>query len=517
MIAGAWLLARIMDDVIFGKAGVKTVMPLLILVASIYILRSALSFGAERFAFLGADKVKSTVRHDLIQSLIQSGPVNGKSEQSGAVLNAYSEGVEALQGYYMQTLPSRMTATFVPLAVFLVIMPFDLISGLVLLVTAPLIPVFMIWIGRGAESLNQRQWRRMTYMGGRFLDVLQGLGTLKMFNASAREARTIRRLGDEFRRDTMAVLRIAFLSSLAMEFFATVSIALIAVLIGFRLLWGEIAFVEGFFILLLAPEFYQPLRKMGAYYHAKMEAIGAAEKIVSLLDRQKPANLRTDVFPAQPVTVEFRNVSFSYDGLTPVLNRASFTIHPGEKVAIASPSGSGKSTILALMLGFITPQEGEVLINGKNLNSFEPSSWWRSLSWMGQKPHLFTGSLTDNIRMGRAEASDKDIRLLMNRCGLEDVAGNGMGEGGAGLSGGQAQRVALARALLRRSPLLLLDEPTAHLDHDTETLIQRAISDFSEKATVVFAAHRSATLAAADRVLLLEDGFVFESNERLAS
>lgn len=513
LIAGAWILAHIIDDVMFEKADAQTIAPLLALALLLYAARAMLSYGADRLAFLGADKVKTAVRADLLKSIVQQGPVAAKGERSGAVLNAYIDGVEALQGYYMQTLPSRMTATILPLAIFLVILPFDLMSGLVLLVTAPLIPVFMIWIGRGAERLNQQQWRRMTYMGGRFLDVLQGLTTLKLFNASRREAKTIQRLGEEFRRDTMAVLRIAFLSSLVMEFFATVSIAMIAVLIGFRLLWGEMGFADGFFILLLAPDFYQPLRKMGAHYHAKMEAIGAAEKIVTLLNANQSQSQQAAAFDAQTIAIEFRNVSFSYEDNHSVLKHANFIIRAGEKVALAGPSGSGKSTILSLILGFIQPQEGEILINGKNLSAIKPSAWWQHLAWAGQKPRLFTGSIADNVRIGRPDASASDITALLSRCGIEQLAANTLGENGSGLSGGQAQRVALARALLRNAPLLLLDEPTAHLDPDTEALIQRAISDLAGTATVIFAAHRSATLAAADRVLTVKDGRVVETGK----
>ncbi len=517
LILTAWVLARIIDGVIFQKSDLGTVAPLLLTALFLYAVRAGLSYAAEHLAFLGADKVKANVRLDLLHSIVRSGPVAGSNERSGAILNAYVDGVEALQGYYMQTLPSRITATIIPLAIFLVIFPLDFISGLVLLVTAPLIPVFMIWIGRGAERLNQRQWRRMTYMGGRFLDVLQGLSTLKLFDASRREAETIRRLGEEFRHDTMAVLRIAFLSSLVMEFFATVSIALIAVLIGFRLLWGEIAFVDAFFILLLIPDFYQPLRKMGAHYHAKMEAIGAAEKIVALLNHKNPEDYKGGDFPAQPISIEFRNVSFSYDAREPILKQASFFIQAGEKVAFSGPSGSGKSTILSLILGFITPQEGEILINGQNLASIDPSLWRQRLSWMGQKPRLFSGSIADNVRISRPDATDTEIDALLGQCGIFHLTSNALGENGTGISGGQAQRVALARALLRKSPLLLLDEPTAHLDLESEDLVQRLVFDRAKDSTVIFSAHRSTMLSMADRILSLKDGMVVEGDRGKAA
>lgn len=512
LITSAWLLAYNVDSVIFHKIDARPVTWLLGLALLLYAVRAGLLYGSEHLAFLGADKVKNAVREDLLKSIVHSGFVSRTGTRSGSILNTYIEGVEALQGYYMQTLPSRMTAIIIPLAIFLVILPIDFMSSLVLLATAPLIPVFMIWIGRGAERLNQRQWRRMSFMGGRFLDVIQGLTTLKLFDASRREVKTLRRLGEEFRCDTMAVLRVAFLSSLAMEFFATVSIALIAVLIGFRLLWGEIGFAEGFFILLLAPDFFQPLRKMGAHYHAKMEAIGASEKIVSLLDTEERDHEQGDDFPEQTVSIEFRNVSFFYDSDAPILKNVSFNIRAGETVAIAGQSGGGKSTILALIMGFITPQEGEILINGKNLNEIAPIMWRRSLSWVGQKPHLFPGSIADNIRMGRPDATDSDVIRLLSQCGIDDISEQILEENGGGLAGGQVQRVAIARALIRQSSLLLLDEPTAHLDRVTEDLIQRTIAELAGSATIIFSAHRSATLAAADRILLLKNGVIVETD-----
>ncbi|PZO84674.1 MAG: thiol reductant ABC exporter subunit CydD, partial [Micavibrio aeruginosavorus] len=246
IIVGAWVLAGIVYDAAFQKVAFPDLWPHITTLIFLYVARGLLNAVADYLAYCGASKVKQSVRSDIVQSIIAKGPMGLPDDKSGSILNAYVDGVEALQGYYMLSLPARITATIIPLAIFFFIFPLDLISGLVLIVTAPLIPVFMIWIGRGAERLSQKQWRRMTFMGGRFLDVIQGLAEIKLFNAGKREGETIRRLTESFRHDTMAVLRVAFLSSLALEFFATVSIAMIAVLIGFRLLWGEIEFRDGF-------------------------------------------------------------------------------------------------------------------------------------------------------------------------------------------------------------------------------------------------------------------------------
>ncbi len=510
IIAGAWVLAGIVYDVAFRKAVLQDVLPGILLLLLFYISRGLLNAGADYLSFYGASKVRQTVRNDILQNIMEKGPIGLSGDRSGSILNAYIDGVEALQGYYMQSLPARITATLIPLAIFCFILPIDLISGLVLIVTAPLIPVFMIWIGRGAERLSQKQWRRMTFMGGRFLDVIQGLTEIKLFNAGKREGESIRRLTEAFRHDTMSVLRVAFLSSLALEFFATVSIAMIAVLIGFRLLWGEIEFRDGFFILLLAPEFYLPLRRMGTHYHAKMDAIGASEKLVSLLSESEENHRDNKPFDAEKIEIEFRNVSFSYDPSAPVLKNVNLKIYAGEKIALVGPSGGGKSTILSLLLGFITPQEGKILLNGTPMEEIALDQWRNHLSWIGQRTHLFKDTIEDNIGMACKTASAQEIQDIMDLCRIADLSDAKIDERGIGISGGQQQRVGLARALLRRSPLLLLDEPTAHLDTATENLIQNAISGLSLNATVIFAAHRQATLRAADRILSVENGNVSE-------
>ncbi len=517
MIGGAWLLAKIIAGALFEGLDLKTLEPLLLALLGIYAIRALFSYASERTAFHTAATVKDNVRHDMARQLITMHHQGRINAQSGTLMNAYIEGVEALHNYYMQSLPARMTATIIPLAIFFCILPHDGISALILLVTAPLIPVFMIWIGRGAERLSQRQWRRMTYMGGRFFDLVQGLPTLKMLGAAQREGRTIGKLGEAFRHDTMAVLRVAFLSSLAMEFFATVSIALIAVLIGFRLLWGEMEFVHGFFILLLAPEFYMPLRRMGATYHAKMEAIGAAEKIVEILDTPTP-DTTADRTPREyaAVKIEFRNVTFGYDPDHAIIKDVSFTIGSGKRAALVGPSGHGKSTLIRLILGFIEPQHGEILINDIPLRQSDINTWRSHISWTGQSPHLFHGSVMENVKLSQNTLSDADIHTILAQCGIGDLADRMLGENGVGISGGQAQRVALARALARPTPLFLLDEPAAYLDTDSAFLIRQAIHAVTPGATTIFATHRMDSLSLADMVLQVENGQVYEMKREVA-
>lgn len=521
MIGGAWILAQIVSAALFDRAQAAALYPLLLLLIAVYAGRAFSSYAADRAAFKAAATVKDNVRRDMAARLTTLHHQGRISAQSGTLMNAYIEGVEALHNYYMQTLPARLTAAIIPLAIFFCIVPHDHISALILLVTAPLIPVFMIWIGRGAERLSQRQWRRMSYMGGRFFDLVQGLPTLKLLNAARREGRAIGKLGEAFRHDTMAVLRVAFLSSLAMEFFATVSIALIAVLIGFRLLWGEMAFVQGFFILLLAPEFYIPLRRMGATYHAKMEAIGAAEKIIDILEAPViPAAANAQPLSCATVKIEFRDVTFGYEPGHPVLKNVSFTIEAGTRVALVGPSGHGKSTIVRLLLGFIEPQQGEILINGKPLRQYDINAWRDHVSWTGQRPHLFHGRVIDNVRLSQSALPDDDIRALLDQCGIGHLAERILGENGAGISGGQAQRVALARALARArahpAPLFLLDEPAAYLDTDSAFLIRQAIHAATPGATVIFATHRMDSLPLAGLVLHVQDTRVQEMKREAA-
>lgn len=513
LIVAAWVLARTVRDLVFAKTPVGGVLPELALFLGLYALRAFLTGWSERKAFAAGAKIRTAVRRDLLDSLASRGPAGIGDERSGGIVNGFIEGVEALHNYYALTLPSRMTAVFLPLAIFVTILPIDVISALTLLVTAPLIPIFMIWIGKGAEKLSQRQWRRMTAMSGHFLDMIQGLTTLKLFNASRRQSKVIERVADAFRQDTMAVLRVAFLSSLALEFFATVSIAMIAVLIGFRLLWGQLAFVDGFFVLLLAPEFYLPLRRMGTHYHAKMEAIGAMEKIVQLLDSPSPAARAGITPPVAPVTIRFDQVSFAYDPARPVLDNVSFTVHAGEKLALAGPSGGGKTTILNLILGFLTPQAGQIWINDTPLDQLDRWQWLQSLSWMAQRPRLFPGTIDDNIRMAGA-IDDQALDTLVADTGVAAFRALPTGENGATLSGGQMQRVALARALARQAPLLLMDEPTAHLDPVTEQAIQDAIARHAAGRTIIFAAHRQASLAQANRILTVANGTVSEGAVR---
>ncbi len=368
--------------------------------------------------------------------------------------------------------------------------------------------------------MNQRQWRRLSRLSAHFLDTVQGLTVLQLFNASRREAEVVARFSEEYRMSTMAVLRVAFLSSLALEFLATVSIAMVAVFIGFRLLWGELGFQSGFLILLLAPEFYLPLRTLGTHYHARMDAIGAAERMVELLETPPP---RRPDGPAAPsleggIHLQAVDLRFAYEAGRPALDGVSFELRPGERVALVGPSGAGKSTVVNLLLGFVQPAAGAILINGRALAELDPAQWLRHVAWVPQSPRLFHGTVRGNIALGRTAIDDEAVRRAAQLALADefiDALPQGydtvVGEAGHGLSGGQLQRLALARAFYKDAALVLLDEPGASLDLESERKLTAAVERLAAGRSLVTIAHRLDTVRQADRILVLDGGRLVEA------
>ncbi len=525
LILQAGCLARVVSGVIFDRQDLGDAMPWLWALLAIFILRAALAWASEHAAHDAAQRVKLSLRDRLYDKLRRLGPAWLNEQRTGDLVNTLSDGVEALEDYYARYLPAISLMATVPLSILVFVFPIDWISGLVMLGTAPLIPLFMLLIGKGAERRSQQQWRQLARMSAHFLDTVQGLTSLKLFNASRREAAMIARISDDYRRTTLSVLRIAFLSSFALEFFATVSIAIVAVLIGFRLFWGEFDFLYGFFVLLLAPEFYLPLRNMGTHYHARMAAIGAAEGMLAILDAPAPddaAGARTPLLINGSVGLALSGVGFVYPDGRRALHGLDLRIRPGERVAIVGPSGSGKSTLLNLLLGFQSPGEGKILINGQPLTGLDRADWHRRIAWLPQRAHLFHGSLADNIRLARPQASLAEVELAARQAQAHDFIrrlpqgyDTPVGEGGRGLSGGQVQRIALARAFLKDAPLVILDEATAHLDLESERLIQRAIEQLAEGRTLVMVAHRLRTVQRMPRILVLDQGQLVEEGEHV--
>ena len=531
LILQAWLLAQVINAVVFDAATLSDVTGWLLPLLLLFAVRALLAWASEQSAFRAAAQVKITLRDRLYRHIQAAGPAWMAGQRSGAIAEDLTRGIESVEAYYARYLPAMSLTALIPLAILIVVLPLDWLSALIMLVTAPLIPVFMILIGSGVERLNQQLWRELARMGAHFLDVIQGITTLKLFNASRREAEVIAKISDDYRASTMRVLRVAFLTSAVLELFATLGIAIIAVFIGFRLYQldlpipdliapPEISFVTGFFILLLAPEFYLPLRNLGTHYHGRMEAVAAAERLVAVFATEIPAQPRASVPLAAdgPMAVTFDDVHFSYEPGRPALDGAAFTIEPGQRVALVGSSGAGKTTVANLLLGFIMPDKGCIRVDGQDLTTRDLDDWRRRLAWLPQQPRLFQGTIADNIRLGLPDATDAQIREAARRAHaaefielLPDAYEAPVGERGVGLSGGQIQRIALARAFLRDAQLVILDEATASLDPASEALVQRALDELARGRSMLAIAHRLGTVRNADLILVIDQGRIVES------
>jgi len=511
------LLAAALDRALFAGERIDTLWPLLAPVPGLILLRAGLSWLADVLAQSAGAAVRRAVRDALAARILALGPVRLGTLAAGGLGALLVEGIEALDSYYSRFVPAMRLALLVPVGLLAVVFPLDWMSGVVLLVTAPLIPLFMALIGAGAERLNRRQWAQLARMGGHFLELVQGLTILTLFNAVEAQATQVGRIAEEYRVATMAVLRMAFLSAMALEFFATLGVALTAVLIGFRLLGGELGFERGLLILLLAPEFYAPLRNLGVQYHARMEALGTAGRLAALLDAPSPT---VPASPAPPPPdsapeIVFDAVRLEYEPGRVGLQDASFTLPRGRITALIGPSGAGKSSTVTLLLGFAAPTGGEIRIDGTSLAAFDLEAWRRRIAWVPQRPHLFAGSVADNLRLGCPDATPAQMQQAMAAIGAEALIAalpggleTRLGEDGAGLSGGQARLIALARAALRPTPLLILDEPAASLDGESEAALLRALPALARGRTVLLIAHRPATIGAAERRIRLEEGRV---------
>lgn len=518
LIVQALLLAHLIDNTIFRHLAVSAQVAPFAALLGVFLVRAACVFAGGRAATRAGLAVKARVREALVEHIHALGPAWNTGREPGGLANTVVDGVETLHDYYAQYLPQASIAVIVPLAILVVVFPVDWISGLILAGTAPLIPLFMVLLGRGAAALNERQWGRLTRLSAHFLEVLSGLGTLKAFGAARGERSLVERLSEDYRRSTMRVLRVAFLSSFALEFLATVSIAMVAVLVGFRLLWGEVAFSAGLAALLLAPEFYLPLRNLGNAYHARLGAVAAAEDIAGILATPLPSTPGTgaDTFePARAFGLVFERVTFAYAGGARALEDVGFEVPAGRHVAIVGPSGAGKSTLLYLLLGFNRPDRGRILADGRPLDALALDDWRRAIAWVPQRAHLFAGTIAQNIALGTPGATREAIVAAAGKAQADAFIGDlplgydtPAGEDGAALSGGEIQRIALARAFLRDAPLVVLDEPTASLDMESEAAVGAAIERLARGRTVISVAHRLHTVRHAERIVMLEGGRV---------
>lgn len=522
MCGGAWLVAHVLAEAIFAGGSPGELWPALAALPLLAAARFALTLLQRHVTFEAGARVSASVRSLLEERMRRLGPRWAAQQSSGDMVTRLVDGVDALIPYYAGYLPQVALAALIPAVILLVVLVADPWSALVLLLTAPLIPLFMVLVGRAAEQASQRRWLRLRRMGARFMDALSGLTTLRLCRATVREQALLEATGEAYRQETMAVLRIAFLSALVLEFFATVSIAVLAVLIGFRLMWGTLAFQPGLFALLLAPELFMPLRALGTQRHRRMEAAAAAEDLIALLAVPAEETTATvesapQVFIATRIGIELQRVNFGYTPDRQVLHGLGLNVPAGSRLTVVGASGSGKSTLFHLLMGFAVPHDGRILINGEDLATLALASWRRHIAWVPQRAHVFHGTLRDNLLIaapqanaGQLERAVQDAALVPVIARLRQGLDTPLGEHGQGLSGGERQRLALARAWLRDAPLLLLDEPTQHLDAATAAVIDRALAKLADGRTVIRIAHRVDTIPADEQVAVMADGRIVE-------
>ncbi|MFG2065086.1 thiol reductant ABC exporter subunit CydD [Micromonospora sp. NPDC048871] len=463
-----------------------------------------------------AATVKAALRADLLGAVARHGPGWVAGQRAGQLATLAGRGLDALDAYFTGYLPQLVLSVTVPVAVLGRIFLADWSSAVIIALTLPLIPIFGALLGWQAQAATERQWRRLSRLGGHFLDMVAGLPTLRAFGRAKAQTEAVRRMADGHRVATMKTLRIAFLSALVLELVATLSVALVAVPVGIRLLGGGLTLQIALLVLLLTPEAYLPLRAAGSRFHASIEGLTALDEAFTLTGTAPAPTTRPGVSPDGRGEIRFESVTVAYDR-TVALREVSLTIRPGERIAIIGPSGAGKSTLLGLLLGFVTPTRGRVTVGGVDLAEADLDGWRRQVAWVPQRAHLFAASLADNIRLGTPEASATAVEKAVTDAALDEVIAalpDGLdtllGERGHGLSSGQRQRVALARAFLRDAPVVLLDEPTARLDSAAEAAVLSATHRLVAGRTALLVAHRPALLADADRILRVEEGRVTE-------
>jgi ATP-binding cassette subfamily C protein CydCD len=511
VIAQAWLIAAVVAGAFLDHRGVVSLRaPLLALLACV-TGRALLAWASERAAFRASASAKSDLRRAAATRVGALGPSGFDARDAGQATVLLTTGIDALDGYFSRYLPQVFLAVIVPIAIIAVVAGADWVSAVLIAVSVPLIPIFMALVGATTRDRTAKRMRALHKLAGHFLDIVGGLPTLKVFGRAKAQARSIAQVTERYRSATMATLRLTFLSSFVLELLATVSVALVAVAVGLRLLGGSMGFRDALFVLVLAPEAYLPLRALGTHFHASADGIKAAGEIFELIEEPVGGGGAGGRVRANGSGIVVRGLEVTYPGSRlPAVHDVELEVQPGETVALTGPSGCGKSTLLAVVLGLRHPDAGTVRLGGVELTDLDIEDWRRHIAWVPQRPHLFARTVAENIRLGRVDASDAHVAAALDAAGLTEVVrrlprgvDTRLGEGGAGLSAGERQRLALARAFVRNAPLLLLDEPTAGLDNETEADVLAAVRELAYGRTALIVAHRPALAALADRVVTL--------------
>jgi len=467
--------------------------------------------------------MRQSLRRELMEKIVMAGPHRSRIAGDGALSAMVLEQVDAMDDYVVRYLPHKIMAVTTPLIVVLAVFPHSRLVALLLLITAPLIPFFMVLVGNEAALAGRRQFQALSILAGRMRDLLRGLHVLRQLNAVTSARKTLESSADAYRKGTLSVLRLAFISSAVLELFAALTIALVAVYLGMGLLghvpWARrtvpVPLSSALFILLLVPEFHMALRRLGADYHAKASAMAAASFLMPLLKAKivSPFSGGKIWKPSGPPAIHMEKVSWRPNGRDAVLRDIDLYIKPGERVGVVGTSGAGKTSLLQLMLGFDHPSEGSILLDNTSLGILDPDAFRRQIAWLGQRPEWFSGTVAENLRLARPKAEDGVLRQALEQAGawefiaaLPQGFNSRLGEGGQGFSGGELQRLALARALLQDAWLWILDEPGAHLDPETARIVRKHLGRISAGKTMILAAHHLEGLEWLDFLLRMEGG-----------
>lgn len=526
IIAQAWFLARILHHMIMENIPREALLLPFVQLVLIFILRAWVVWLRERIGFHAGQQIRFEIRKQVLDRLQQAGPAWIQGKPAGSWATLILEQIDDMHDYYARYLPQMALAACVPLLIVVAIFPSNWAAALILLVTAPLIPLFMALVGMGAADANRRNFLALARLSGHFLDRLRGMDTLRIFGRGDAETESIRSASQDFRQRTMEVLRLAFLSSGVLEFFTSLSIALVAVYFGFSYL-GELNFgsygtavtlSSGFLALILAPEFFQPLRDLGTFYHAKAQAVGAADSLKTFLEAPlaHPEQGDQTLDSSEPVTLHARDLFITSPEGKMLAGPLNFTLKAGQRAVLVGQSGSGKSSLLNALAGFL-PYSGSLQVNGVELRNLQPESWHRMMSWVGQNPQLPASTLRENVLLGNPDAGEQPLHNALEKAWvneflpqLPDGVDTVVGEQAARLSVGQAQRVAVARALIAPCRLLLLDEPAASLDAHSEQRVMQALTKASTQQTTLMVTHQLEGLTEWDAIWVMENGQIIE-------